>query len=89
MLDKNNICTTVCSSSSKCKSGAGPCNTDDECREGLRCGTRNCPKLSDQNCCYKPNGNNINYFYCIIESYKLSKDHNILIYKLIFNFRSN
>ena len=71
MLDKNNICTTVCSSSSKCKSGAGPCNTDDECREGLRCGTRNCPKLSDQNCCYKPNGNNINYFYCIIE--KLSK----------------
>ena len=46
----------VCSPTSKCKNGQGHCSIDSDCREGLKCGSRNCNSRGPVNCCYKPEG---------------------------------
>ena len=51
-----NLYYLVCSPTSKCKEGKGHCNIDNDCKEGLKCGRKNCIKDDSKNCCYRPNG---------------------------------
>ena len=67
------ICRSVCSPTSKCNKGMGHCSTDEDCKEDLRCGRKNCIKSESKNCCYRPDGkhnilllpvgNDINYIF--------------------------
>ena len=53
-----------CTDGSKCNEMEGDCDSDSQCRDGLKCGTDNCMKNgksggdweSDDDCCYNPNG---------------------------------
>ena len=47
----------VCSPTSKCEEGKGHCSFDEDCKEGLKCGIKNCIKDDSKNCCYRTNGN--------------------------------
>ena len=51
----------VCSPTSKCKEGKGHCSVDNDCKDGLRCGRKNCIQDNSKNCCYKPDGNYLFY----------------------------
>ena len=47
-----------CTGANPCEEHEGDCNSDDECQNGLSCGSNNCPESlgfeSDINCCYVP-----------------------------------
>ena len=50
--NENDFCTTV----TPCESDQGDCDTDDECQDGLLCGSNNCPDYLglhiEFDCCY-------------------------------------
>jgi len=55
-----------CNENNKCDVGEGDCDSDDDCMEGLKCGSDNCLSARwfwDENwdsyddCCYKPDAN--------------------------------
>ena len=57
------VCTggdECCTSSNLCDINEGDCDSDDDCMEGLKCGTHNCLIKtglqwdSTDDCCYKP-----------------------------------
>ena len=57
------VCTggdSCCTPNNKCGEGEGDCDSDAECRRGLKCGQDNCKQKSGQqwdnsdDCCYKP-----------------------------------
>ena len=58
----NSCCTTT----NKCGENEGDCDTDSQCKEGLKCGTDNCIGKSGfqwgaaDDCCYKPGRNLLN-----------------------------
>ena len=68
---------SCCNEANKCDVGEGDCDFDEECLEGLKCGTNNC--LSDfgweedwfsgwdqnDDCCYKPGNNQSNKLFII------------------------
>ena len=47
-----------CTSENPCGTDQGDCDTHDECQDGLRCGSNNCPESlglhSEFDCCYVP-----------------------------------
>ena len=47
-----------CKSDNPCGENEGDCDSDDECQDGLKCGSNNCPSSlgfdSEIDCCYKP-----------------------------------
>ena len=51
---------SCCSPINKCEADDGDCDTDDDCKAGLKCGTKNCKEKSglhwdsDDDCCYEP-----------------------------------
>ena len=57
-------CTTVSNGDfgfcncNTCSENEGHCDTHDECQDGLKCGSNNCPSSlgfeSEIDCCYKP-----------------------------------
>ena len=57
---------SCCTKDKKCSEEQGDCDSDDECQEGLSCGTDNCSKKEGgdwdaaDDCCYKPAGHKLN-----------------------------
>ena len=51
---------TCCTSLNRCDIDQGDCDSDNDCKIGLKCGKDNCPKKSNHewdstdDCCYKP-----------------------------------
>ena len=49
-----------CSSTNKCEVGEGDCDSDSDCHDGLKCGTKNCDYSLgyhySYDCCYKATG---------------------------------
>ena len=50
------ICRSVCSPTSKCNENKGHCSSDEDCKDGLKCGRKNCIRNKSRNCCYRPDG---------------------------------
>ena len=65
---------SCCNEDNKCDVGEGDCDSDDDCLEGLKCGTNNCLSArwfwdedwdSQDDCCYKPGNNETNMLFVI------------------------
>ena len=56
---------SCCSSDSRCGIYQGDCDNDNECEDGLSCGTNNCPEAfewSHADCCQKGKFHLLKYF---------------------------
>ena len=55
-----NSCCKSNNEALRCGDDEGDCDSDDECKNGLRCGTRDCPlawpPLQPIECCFSENG---------------------------------
>ena len=55
-----------CTSINPCGEGEGDCDEESDCKEGLKCGNKNCRSMhggdhgisEDYDCCYNPNDDN-------------------------------
>ena len=53
-----------CTSSQKCGVNRGDCDSDNDCKRGLKCGKDNCPAgfpTKSYDCCYKPSKGELCY----------------------------